>query len=89
MMNSRCPDDLPRLHGYLLPPHTITLFPPRSPSHNSAVQVRRRRFFQSRELVNVSSSVLNSEKMLREGKQPIHEHPPSGFRTVPSYSQTV
>src|SRR5262245_52758324 len=52
--------------GQLFPPHTATFFPPRSPSHNSVEHVRSSRFFQSSELANVSSSVLNSEKMLRE-----------------------
>src|SRR5262249_23352078 len=49
-----------------LPPHTVTRFPPRFPSHSSVEHVRRSRFFHSSELANVSSSVLNSEKMLRE-----------------------
>jgi hypothetical protein len=48
------------------PPHTATCFPPRSPSHNKIEHVRSSRFFQSSELVNVSSSVLKSEKILRE-----------------------
>jgi hypothetical protein len=51
-----------------LPPHTATFFPLLSPSHSRVEHVRKSRFFQSSELANVSSSVLNSEKMLREAR---------------------
>ena len=40
--------------------------PPRCPSHSSVEHDRSSRFFQRSELKNVSSSGLNSEKMLRE-----------------------
>src|SRR5262245_59599002 len=55
-----------RLAALPLPPHTATFFPLLSPSHSSVEHVRSRRFFQSSELANVSSSGLKSEKMLRE-----------------------
>lgn len=45
--------------------------PSRWPSHNLVVQVRTSRFFHSSELENVSSSGLNSEKMLREATSTI------------------
>jgi hypothetical protein len=48
------------------PPHTATRRPRRSPSHSRSVQVRSSRFFQIRAFANVSSSGLNSEKMLRD-----------------------
>src|SRR5262245_13227632 len=48
------------------PPHTATRLPAHPPSHNRVEHVRSSRCFQSSELMNVSSSVLNSEKMLRE-----------------------
>src|SRR5262245_38570925 len=68
---SRAPDRRdPIIHDYSwnqpLPPHTATRLPALSPSHSSLEHVRSSRFFQSSELANVSSSVLNSEKMLRE-----------------------
>src|ERR1051325_10044785 len=48
------------------PPHTVTLFPSRPPSHSSVEHVRCNRFFQISELTKTSSSGLNNEKMLRE-----------------------
>lgn len=44
------------------PPHTTTLLLPRFPSHSFAVQVWRRRRFQSSEFANASSSGLNRLK---------------------------